>query len=182
MKKLIALVLVSLLMVSLFSVALADTHGLALLTNYGKVKDAGTKDGEVYPGEAPVDSIVCSVVLDDNGVIKSVRFDTVQIRTKFDGEGKLAEGEYAAIPSKIELGDGYGMKNASSIGKEWFEQIAAFEEYCVGKTVEQVLATPTKARDEKHPSVPDLADLATSVTMDIGHYMEALEKAAGMAK
>ncbi len=182
MKKLIALVLVSLLMVSLFSVALADTHGLALLTSYGTVKNAETKDGEAYPGEAPVDSIVCSVVLDDSGVIKSVRFDTVQIRTKFDLEGKLVEGEYAAIPSKIEKGDDYGMRKASSIGKEWFEQIAAFEEYCVGKTVEEVLKTPTKVRDDNHQNVPDVADLATSVTMDIGHYMEALEKAASMAK
>ncbi|WZU01696.1 hypothetical protein MGH68_00690 [Erysipelothrix sp. D19-032] len=30
--------------------------------------------------------------------------------------------------------DEYGMKIASSIGKEWYEQVAAFNEYVIGKT------------------------------------------------
>lgn len=181
MKKMIALVLASLLMVSLFSVALADTHGLAVVTDYGAVKNAEVVDGENYEGTAPVDSVSCSVVLDDNGVIKSVRFDTVQTRTKFDVEGKLV-GEYGSVRSKIDLGDDYGMRKASAIGKEWFEQIAAFEEFCVGKTVEEVLNMKTKVLNEEHPAVPDEADLATTVSMNIGGYLGALEKAAGLAK
>lgn len=183
MKKFVALVLVSLLMVSMLSFAMADTHGLAMITTFGAVKNAETKDGETYEGAAPVDSISCSVVLDDNGVIKSVRFDTVQPRVKFTIEGKLAEGDYTSpIPSKIDKGEGYGMRKASPIGKEWFEQIAVFEEYCIGKTVEEVKNMPTKVANESHPTVPDVADLATTVTIDVGGYIEALVKAASLAK
>ena len=183
MKKSITLVLIALLMVSMFTVALADTHGLAVMTTYGAVKNAEVKDGETYEGAAPVDSVSCSVVLDDNGVIKSVRFDVVQLSTKFDVEGKLVEGDYTtAIPSKIDKGEAYGMVKASSIGKEWFEQIAAFEEYCVGKTVEEVANMPTKVVNDAHTSVPDVADLTASVTMNLGEYIEVLVKAASLAK
>ena len=48
--------------------------------------------------------------------------------------------------------DEYGMKIASSIGKEWYEQVAAFNEYVIGKTPEEV----KKGAD---------ADLKSSVTM-----------------
>ena len=183
MKKTIALVLTALLMVSMLSFALADTHGLAMLTTYGDVKNAEVKDGEKYEGTAPVDSVVCSVVLDDNGVIKSVRFDVVQLRTKFDVEGKLAEADYTMeVPSKIDKGEAYGMRKASPIGKEWFEQIAAFEEYCVGKTVEEVANMPTKVLNDAHPAVPDVADLAATVSMNLSEYLEVLVKAASLAK
>lgn len=183
MKRIVALVLASLLMVSLFSVAFADTYGLAAITTYGAVKDAGVKDNEKYDGTAPTDTIICSIVLDDEGKIKSVLFDNVQVRTKFTAEGKLAEGDYTApVQSKIDKGEAYGMKKASPISKEWFEQIAAFEAYCIGKTVEEVQNMPTKVVNESHPTVPDVADLTTTVTIDVGSYIEALVKAAGLAK
>ena len=183
MKKSIVLVFVALLMVSMLTVALADTHGLAIYSIYGPVKNAELKDGEKYEGTAPVESYSCSVVLNDEGVIQSVRFDVVQIRIKFDLEGKLVEGDYTTpLPSKIDLNEDYGMRKASPIGKEWFEQMAAFEEYCVGKTVEEVANTPTKVRDENHTTTPDVADLATSCTMNIGDYIIVLVKAAELAK
>ena len=183
MKKITALVLASLLMVSMLSVAFADTYGLAAITTYGAVKNAEVKDNEKYEGAAPTDTVICSVVIDDEGKIKSVLFDTVQVRTKFTVEGKLVEGDYTApVPSKIDKGEAYGMRKASPIGKEWFEQIAAFEAYCIGKTVAEIQAMPTKAANESHPTVPDVADLATTVTIDVGGYIEALVKAASMAK
>ena len=40
--------------------------------------------------------------------------------------------------TKNQLGDGYGMKQASSIGKEWNEQAAGFCAYVTGKTAAQV--------------------------------------------
>ena len=145
MQRIVALVLASLLMVSMLSVAFADTYGLAAITTYGAVKNAEVKDNEKYEGAAPTDTIICSVVLDDEGKIKSVLFDTVQVRTKFDVEGKLV-GDFYTTPvlSKIDKGEAYGMRNASPIGKEWFEQIAAFEAYCIGKTVEEIKNMPTK--------------------------------------
>jgi hypothetical protein len=40
------------------------------------------------------------------------------------------------------LGDGYGMRSASKIGKEWNEQANAFAAYVIGKTVDEVKALP----------------------------------------
>ena len=97
MQRIVALVLASLLMVSMLSVAFADTYGLAAITTYGAVKNAEVKDNEKYEGAAPTDTIICSVVLDDEGKIKSVLFDTVQVRTKFDVEGKLV-GDFYTTP------------------------------------------------------------------------------------
>lgn len=83
-------------MVSLFSVAFADTYGLAAITTYGAVKNAEVKDNEKYEGAAPTDTVICSVVLDDEGKIKSVLFDTVQVRTSSPLKAKLVEGDYTA--------------------------------------------------------------------------------------
>ena len=66
--------------------------------------------------------------------------------------------------TKKELKEGYNMKPASPIGKEWYEQIAALEEYATGKTAAEFLATATKAKDEHHTAVPDVEDLASTCT------------------
>ena len=86
------------------------------------------------------------------------------------------------VRSKLELGDSYGMRNASSLGKEWYEQIDALEKYAMGKTAEEFVATPTKAKDEHHTAVPDVEDLASSCTMDIGSFLAAAGKAVANAK
>ena len=79
----------------------------------------------------------------------------------------------AAQPSKNELGDAYGMKKASSIGKEWYEQAAAFSAYVTGKTVSEVSGIAV----DDHESPTD-ADLAASVTIGIGEFQTLIEKAA----
>ena len=83
--------------------------------------------------------------------------------------------------SKKEKGDDYGMRSSSEIGKELFEQVEALEEYSIGKTVADVLATPTEKKDDHHTAVPTDEDLKTSVTISIGDYLAALEKAAANA-
>lgn len=182
MKKLISLALSLVLVLGLFSVASAELLGLGVNTSIGSVKEATEKDGEKYDGQGQVNTVICVVVLNDDKTIKAVQFDTVQTKVTFDGEGKLTNDLAAEIPTKVEKADAYGMRKASEIGKEWFEQIAEFEKYIVGKTLEQVQAIPTYERDEKHTRVPDVADLKTTVTIDIGGYVDALAKAVANAK
>ena len=86
------------------------------------------------------------------------------------------------VPTKVEQGDNYGMKAASPIGKEAYEQFAALEAYMVGKTVEEVLAMPTYEKDAGHPAVPDVEELKTSCTISIEDPLAALEKAYQNAK
>ena len=178
MKKITALVLASLLMVSMLSVAFADTYGLAAITTYGAVKNAEVKDNEKYEGAAPTDTVICSVVLDDEGKIKSVLFDTVQVRTKFTVEGKLVEGDYTApVPSKIDKGEAYGMRKDSDIGKEWFEQADAFVAYALGKTAAQIDGIAV-GEDGK----PTGADLVASVTIPASSFKAIVLKGVSNAK
>ena len=83
---------------------------------------------------------------------------------------------------KKALGADYGMVKASPIGKEWFEQIAALEQWMIGKTLEEVLAMPVYAKDDSHPTCPDVEELKSSCTMNVGSYLEAVKGAAAAAK
>ena len=182
MKKLIALSLSLVLVLGRFSVASAELPGPGINTSIGSVKEATEKDGEKYDGQGQVNSVICVVLLNDDKTIKAVQFDTVQTKVTFNAEGKLTNDLMAEIPSKIEKGEAYGMRKASEIGKEWFEQIAEFEKYITGKTLEEVQAIPTYKKDDNHTRVPDDADLKTTVTIDIGGYVDALAKAVANAK
>ena len=75
--------------------------------------------------------------------------------------------------SKQELKEGYNMKGASPIGKEWFEQAGAFEAYAVGKTAAELAALPAGG----HTTEP-AADLAATCTMDIAAFTDAISRAA----
>ncbi len=179
MKKLVALVLSALLVLGLVSFAAADTYGLGMVTSIGSVADATAEK----PGAAQVNTTVCSLVLGADGKILSVTWDVQQTKIQFSLDGKPFElPAPEKLLTKLEKGDAYGMKKASAIGKEWFEQIGAFGEYCIGKTVEEVLATKTMKRDDSHPAVPDVEDLKTSVSINIGDYLAALAKASANAK
>ena len=70
--------------------------------------------------------------------------------------------------NKLELGDGYGMRGASALGKEWYEHSAGYCSYLKGKTEAEAASIPADGSD------PDLAALCT-ISID------ALQKAVGDA-
>ena len=170
MKKIVALFLAMILCLSAVS-ALADTYGTYLYTKVSKVANAGEKDGSYE-----VLTTVCSLVLDDEGKIKHVKFDTAQTKVGFTAAGAATVEAGTVVPSKEEKQDAYGMRKASPIGKEWFEQAAALEAWCIGKTVAEVLAAPL------NNGYPTDVDLVAGCTMGISDYLVALEKAAALAK
>ena len=177
MKKMLTIVLAAALLLAVASTAMAAT-GLGSVTSVKLTPAAADKAGSVS-----VNTTMCAVTLDDAGKIVAVQFDVVQPKAAFDAAG-AASGELNAAPqTKKELKEGYGMVKASSIGKEWFEQAAALEAWCVGKTVEEVCAMKTFDRgDGSHTMVPDEADLKTGCTITVGDYLAALQKAAAVAK
>ena len=170
MKKFIALLLVLVLCMGMTS-AMADKLGTYMHTVVSKATPAGEKDGAYQ-----ANSTICAVVLDDNGVIKMVEFDVVQVKLGFTAAGAVTTEAGTLISSKEELKDGYGMRKASAIGKEWFEQADALEAWCVSKTLEQVMAAPL------NNGYPTDADLVTGCTMNISDYLLALQKAVELAK
>lgn len=147
--------------------------GMAVIT----VIDASQNATETDDGVAQADSTLAALILDESGRIVDLDIDVAQTRVIFSNVGQLVTEIDASMPSKREIGDAYGMKAASGIGKEWYEQMEAFEEYAKGKTVEEL--TGMALNESGAPNEPDLI---SSVTMKVSDYLEAVEKAAANAE
>ena len=186
MKKLFSILLVSLMLIGCTNNNATTTEktsepqatetketklGIGSVTSLSFADASTDKEGSVQAST----TIVALATVD--GVISYIDIDSAQNTGKFDTTGIITSDKEAATLTKAEKGDDYGMKVASSIGKEWFEQVNAFEEYAIGKTVAEVLATPVYEKDEYHKAVPESDDLKTSVTMDISSFLKAIEKA-----
>lgn len=152
--------------------AAGDKLGLGMITNISNSVDASADAA----GEAQPYTSIAAVTVNGDGVITSAAIDAVQAKINFDATGKITTDLKAEIASKNELGDNYGMKAASSIGKEWYEQAAAYAAYAAGKTPEEVNGTQVTE------GVPSDADLAASVTLHIAEFNSVIEKAAANAK
>ena len=77
-------------------------------------------------GKAEAGVTCCALALDAEGRIVSVTFDCVEATATYGSNGSsLTMPE--SFTSKKELGDAYKMKEYSSIGKEWYEQVNALE-------------------------------------------------------
>ena len=110
--------------------------GVGISTSLTKSASAS----EESDGKAVADVAVAAVTLDSKGKIVKLTIDAVQTRVEFDGQGEILSDLEADVLSKREMGADYGLKKSSSLGKEWDEQIAAFEEWAVGKDAATVLA------------------------------------------
>lgn len=172
MKKLLVLTLVLLLVAGCSAPTLKV--GLGMVSGMSGADATAEKEGKTQ-----ADVTACAATFDAKGKIVGVQFDVIQAKAAITTAGgvKVSEG----IKSKKELGPDYNMKGASPIGKEWFEQIAAFEAYCVGKTAEAV-AGMAVIEVNNHTNVPDVAELKSSCTMSCGDFFASLTEAYANAK
>lgn len=174
MKKLISLLLCVALVMTMFTACGAKglKTGLAVVSSASSSKEPT----EEKDGTAQVDSTAVAVLVDDKGVIKDIVIDVVQTKFNFNTAGEITTELGKTFDSKKELGDNYNMRGASPIGKEWYEQAEALEKYVTGKTLAEVKGI---ALDGGYPTD---ADLTSSVTMNIGSMITAIEKAVNNAK
>ena len=135
--------------------------GLAMSVSVDSSKDAGEEDGLVQ-----ADISVAAVTVDAEGRVVECVIDGAQGNVNFNKEGKITTDLASEIKTKQELGDAYGMKKASSIQKEWYEQADGFAAYCVGKTAEEISAIQEGD-----------ADLTASCTMHPGNFQWLVAKA-----
>jgi hypothetical protein len=147
--------------------------GLAVISDISESTPA-TADAE---GANQTNSVVVAVLVGQDGKILDCKLDMAQTKINFSKEGKLTTPAETTFKSKQELGADYGMKSASGIGKEWFEQANAFADYVTGKTVDEVKGI---AINDK--GLASDADLASSVTVHIGDFVAAVEKAVANAQ
>jgi hypothetical protein len=146
----------------------SDNLGLAVTTKISKSKDA-TADAE---GLAQAYSTYTAATFDSEGRVTSSIIDASQSNVNFDATGKITTDLSVAPITKVELGEDYGMKRASAIGREWYEQADAFSEYIVGKTVEEI-----KGISVDEGGYPTDEDLVSSVTVGIIDIKDNIEKA-----
>jgi len=148
--------------------AASDRISVGTETGISRSTDAGGEAGliEVY-------STYAAITTDAAGKITSCVIDATQAKANFDAAGKITSDLNAAVQTKNEIGEGYGLKAVSSIGKEWNEQAAAFAGYAAGKTAAEVQGIAVNEE-----SKPTGADLTASVTISINDFQAAIAKAA----
>ena len=128
-------------------------------------------------GQVKFDVTLVAVTVSDEGVIESCVIDSIPATVKFDASGAITSDISAAVPTKNELGEGYGMKAYAGSKYEWNEQVAALSAYAVGKTVEELRSG---AVDETGHAAD--ADLASTATIYLGGYVSAIEAAVNNAQ
>ncbi len=152
--------------------------GLGQIISIAKSKDAGTDaNGNVVMAQAQMDVTIAAVGFDADGKVASVTLDVVQPKVAFDSNLKITSDTQAEVKSKKDLKEEYGMKGASAIGKEWYEQAAAFEEWMIGKTIDEITGLKVKEVNPSHQNVPDVPELTSSVTITVESYIAAVEEA-----
>jgi hypothetical protein len=179
MKKVIALTLILVLLLAGCASGGGTKLGLGQVTTISSSKDLAENDEGVKVGTAQADTVMAAVMIDDKGKVVDVKIDTAQTKISFDEAGMITSDKTAEVKTKRELGNDYGMIKASGIGKEWFEQMDAVEEWMIGKTADEI--KNMKVKDNEGANVPDEADLASKATIKIDSYLKVVAEAIANA-
>ncbi len=147
--------------------------GLAIITDLTDNTNASSEGN----GQAEYDVTIAAVTLDENGVIRNCALDSLSAAVAFDQAGVITSDVTAPIQTKNELGEAYGMKAYAGSKYEWNEQAAAVAAYALGKTADEL---KNGAVDETGHAAD--TDLATTATIYIGGYVDAIVKAAQNAQ
>ena len=180
MKKIIALALTAVMALSLVACggsepAAPAKYKVGMGHNISAKMTDATAD---KAGSAQVDTTMLVAAFDAEGKVVSVTIDVAQQKLGVNADGTTADAAAADIRTKVEKEGDYGMVGASGIGKEYFEQINALEDWMVGKTVEEIVNMPVMDRgDGSHTHVPTDADLAAKCTVTVKAYLDALQEA-----
>ncbi len=184
MKKILAVGLASVLAVSFAACSNGngETSDDGTTNTTDKAAAAAAKTGysiissisDVEDTTLTIDSVCAAVLVDADGKIIDVKIDEAQ--TKPDLAANDGDVDEAGLRTKLEKKEDYNMKGASPIGKEWYEQIAAFEDWAKGKTADQITAA---IDGEGYASD---ADLKAGCTIHVGDITTAVANAVNNAQ
>lgn len=130
-------------------------------------------------GSVGVNVLTASITIDKDNVVRSLKLDKYELTVEVDENGYLI-GDISTdgVKSAKEMGYDYGMKSASKLSLEWFEQVENFEKWAVGKTVSELLNMKTVYIDDERPSAPGEPDLNVSVSISVGDFLKVIKLAA----
>jgi len=146
---------------SSFTVELA----LATIADDSSSKEAG----EGKDGEASMTFTVCAMAIAE-GKAQGAVIDVAQGSVGFDATGEITKND--AVKTKREIADDYGMKQYSSIGREWYEQAEAFCDHIAGMSLSDISAIGI-GDDGKSTD----ADLLSGCTIAVGDFVKIAVKA-----
>ncbi len=142
--------------------------GLGVVTSTeGSLAAAGEK-----PGSAKSRAVICAVAVDPDGIVRKIKFDTIDFNIPFDSKGAFTEDISQPVKSLREMGYDYGLSETSSIKKEWFQQMDSLEKWIMGKNVTDVLGMEL---DEN--KIPMTDELKGSIDIGVSDQLSALNKA-----
>ena len=143
--------------------AKGDRVGLGVEVENASSDVTATDDKDV---NAQLDVTIVALTADSDGRVTSAVGDMVEPALTVGADGGVVAPDN--IRSKLEQGDDYGMRGASSLGKEWYEHSQGFCSYLKGKTAAELAHLPADGSD---------ADLAALCTIDVTDLEKAAEKA-----
>ena len=91
-------------------------------------------------GSNKVSTTFFAAAVDAEGKVVAAASDCVELAFTFTTKGASTLNTSKAVVSKKEAGTDYGMVAYGNAKKEWFEQAAAFDAACVGKTATEIAA------------------------------------------
>lgn len=154
-----------------------DKLGLGVVASFSGTKSVGEDTRAPEVGKVQVYEYFTALTVDADGKVTSAINDAAQGIVAFDKTGTITSDITAVLDSKNVIADGYGMKAASGISKEWYEQAAAFAEAFVGKTAAEIAGIELN----EDGNVTD-ADLLASVTVHVNDFITTAAKAFESAK
>lgn len=113
-----------------------DAESALAKTGYAVVSEIKENEYNKSDTALEIDSVCAAVLVDADGKVISLKIDEAQTQPDLT----VDDGNVADLRTKLEKKEDYGMKGASPIGKEWYEQVAAFEAWAVGKTADEIAA------------------------------------------
>ena len=119
-----------------------------------------------------VNATFAAVVTDAEGTIVAIDLDVAQSTAKKTDAGVFTAEDFDDR-TKTEKEFDYNMAGASPISKEWFEQMAAFEAWAIGKTIDYIVGVET-VESNGHQVAANEADLYAGCTMDITAFQAAV--------
>ncbi|MBW9212944.1 MULTISPECIES: hypothetical protein [Terrabacteria group] len=177
MKKVLTAVISVALLAGCSSTANKKPEVKKLKVGIGSVSNLKPKELKDNQGSVQFSTTIATVALEGD-VIKYLNFDVAQNTSTFDGTGKFTSN-HTETPTKKEKKDGYGMKKASKIGKEWYEQAESLEKWAIGKKVSDF--KNMKAKKDDHGTKVAETDLQTGVTVRVDDFLASFDKAVNAA-
>ena len=174
MKKILTVLLATLMVVSLFAfVGCGNEAEATLKLGLGVSVSGSATDAADTAGNDQLTVTAAAVLVDDAGKIVKAFIDCADSKVEHTADGKAVVTE--SFKTKYELGAGYNMVAYGGATKEWFEQADAFCALLVGKTAAEVKALV--AEDFK-----GTADVqAAGCTIYVSDFAKAVEKAVANA-